>query len=442
MKHKAVVFGLYKFYDSLIISAWKVTSSESSNPISKQIKINTIAEAIKIGFSQQKNKKQIVYCCAFKPEFLNFYLKYEKYVHGKDVTEILSNNENYNDRHSTLNIVYNTKIKTDFSRNRILFGAPGTGKSYVLNCDKDKLLANGGEYERITFHPDYSYAHFLGTYKPVPDKNKDDEDIISYKYVPGPFMRTYVKALKNARTSSPKPYLLIIEEINRANAAAVFGDTFQLLDRKDNVSEYGIQASEDVKKYLADELGGEPDDYSEIKIPDNMFIWATMNSADQGVFSMDTAFKRRWDFTYLGINKNEKEIVGKKVILGKGDYARKVEWNELRKAINDELLKFNVNEDKLIGPYFISESIIGKSDTIDSTKFIETFKNKVLMYLFDDAAKPKRAVLFANCSKFNVYSQICEDFKEKGIAIFSQEIINKFPIKPNNQTAVNGNDEE
>lgn len=95
------------------------------------------------------------------------------------------------------------------------------------------------------------------------------------------------------------PHSSVIEEINRANVAAVFGDVFQLLDRGDDeVSEYPIQASEDIKKYLAEELGGNPDDYAEIRIPDNMFIWATMNSADQGVFPMDTAFKRRWDFTY------------------------------------------------------------------------------------------------------------------------------------------------
>ena len=135
----------------------------------------------------------------------------------------------------------------------------------------------------MTFHPDYSYANFVGTYKPVPCKDSDGKDAITYSYVPGPFMRTYVKALQNSRTDAPKPFLLVIEEINRANVAAVFGDVFQLLDRGDDeVSEYPIQASEDIKKYLAGELGGNPDDYAEIRIPDNMFIWATMNSADQG----------------------------------------------------------------------------------------------------------------------------------------------------------------
>lgn len=107
-------------------------------------------------------------------------------------------------------ICYSTGYQSDFPRNRILFGAPGTGKSFTLNHEKDVLLADGGECERVTFHPDYSYANFVGTYKPVPCKDSDGKDAITYSYVPGPFMRTYVKALQNSRTDDPKPFLLII----------------------------------------------------------------------------------------------------------------------------------------------------------------------------------------------------------------------------------------
>lgn len=326
-------------------------------------------------------------------------------------------------------ICYNTGYQSEFARNRILFGAPGTGKSFTLNKEKDKLLSEGGEYERVTFHPDYSYANFVGTYKPVPCKDSNGNDAITYSYVPGPFMRTYVKALLNSRTDAPKPFLLVIEEINRANVAAVFGDVFQLLDRGDDeVSEYAIQASEDIKKYLAGELGGSPNDYAEIRIPDNMFIWATMNSADQGVFPMDTAFKRRWDFTYLGIDDSEEGIVGKKVILGKGDHRRVVEWNELRKAINEELLTYKVNEDKLMGPYFISKKILPEGDAIDASVFTRVFKNKVIMYLFDDAAKQKRPSLFAGCSEKDrsQYSKICAAFDTLGVFIFCDAISSKF----------------
>lgn len=412
-------------------------------------------------------------------------------------------------------IIFNTGYESPFSRNRILFGAPGTGKSFTINSDRVELLGEGNEedYERVTFHPDYSYANFVGTYKPVmvddsaeiislasekevlailTDETKSaqekydllydrfkgdgltrlslllglytDESFktrkadgsdaandnsvernhgrairpyvnlskptngkkdISYEYVPGPFIRMYVKALKNSRTDNIKPFLLIIEEINRANVAAVFGDIFQLLDRGDDfVSEYPIQATEDIKKYLAKELGGNPDDYNKIKIPDNMFIWATMNSADQGVFPMDTAFKRRWDFTYLGIDDNDQDLQGKYVYLA-DDKSQKVEWNKLRKAINNFLAKEKINEDKQLGPYFISRSIVVPKDSeeIDRGRFINTFKNKVIMYLFEDAAKQKRPRLFEGCfQNSSRYSEICREFEAKGIGIFNHDV--------------------
>ena len=255
-----------------------------------------------------------------------------------------------------------------------------------------------------------------------PSSGKKD---ISYEYVPGPFMRMYVKALKNSRTDNIKPFLLIIEEINRANVAAVFGDIFQLLDRGDDfVSEYPIQATEDVKKYLAKELGGDPSDYNKIKIPDNMFIWATMNSADQGVFPMDTAFKRRWDFTYIGIDDSDQDLQGKYVYLA-DDKSQKVEWNKLRKAINNFLAKEKINEDKQLGPYFISRSIVVPKDgeEINRDRFINTFKNKVIMYLFEDAAKQKRPRLFEGCfQNSSRYSEICREFEAKGVGIFNHDI--------------------
>lgn len=320
-----------------------------------------------------------------------------------------------------------TGYKSNFERNRILFGAPGTGKSFTINREKNKLLGENNEedYERVTFHPDYSYANFVGTYKPVPTIDGDGKETITYKYVPGPFMRVYVNALKNSKTENIKLFLLIIEEINRANVAAVFGDVFQLLDRGDNfVSEYPIQASEDIKKYLSDELEVDPSEVSKIRIPDNMFIWATMNSADQGVFPMDTAFKRRWDFTYLGIDDNDRDLRGKYVYLA-DDKSQKVEWNKLRKAINNFLAKEKINEDKQLGPYFISRSIVvpKDGDEIDRDRFINTFKNKVIMYLFEDAAKQKKLRLFEGCFQNNSrYSQICREFEIKGVGIFNHDI--------------------
>lgn len=319
-----------------------------------------------------------------------------------------------------MELVFNTDIKTEYERNRIVFGAPGTGKSYGLKDDCEKLMEDTtGTYERVTFHPDYTYSQFVGTYKPVMD---EDGNSIRYDFVPGPFMRVYVEALKSGRTDTPQPHLLLIEEINRAKVAAVFGNVFQLLDREDDgVSEYEIQASEDIRRYLAKELGGNADNYKKIRIPNNMFIWATMNSADQGVFPMDTAFKRRWNFEYLGINENEEKIKGiGKIMLPGCD--EPIEWNTLRKAINDKMSSsdFKINEDKLMGPFFLSKKVIASDENgmiIDTDGFIKAFKSKVIMYLYEDAVKQGKHRLFEGCDN-SKYSSVCEAFDEKGMAIF------------------------
>lgn len=310
-----------------------------------------------------------------------------------------------------------------YSHNRIVFGAPGTGKSFKLDGEQKDLISEGGECERVTFHPDYSYANFVGTYKPVPTKNG-----ISYEYVPGPFMRTYVKAIQNGRSENKEdvnPFLLLIEEINRANVAAVFGEVFQLLDRDDrNASQYPVKPSEDIKAYLAKELGGKPEQYEEIKIPDNMYIWSTMNSADQGVFPMDTAFKRRWNFEYIGIDNEDEKINGTYLVCDKAEIPYRVAWNELRKAINSTLASrdYKINEDKLMGPFFVSKSVLENED-----EFRETFKSKVIMYLFEDAAKQRKHMLFEGCDEDtrNQYSAICEEFDKRGIDIFGKEIRDK-----------------
>lgn len=308
-----------------------------------------------------------------------------------------------------------SKDKKYKSYNRIIFGAPGTGKSFQLKQES----TDGNHFaniERVTFHPDYSYGQFVGSYKPI----SDDNGKISYEYVPGPFMRTLVAALESGKNGdAAKKYLLIVEEINRAKVAAVFGDMFQLLDRTDaGDSVYEIQASEDVRRYLARELGGTKDNYASIKLPNNMYIWATMNSADQGVFPMDTAFKRRWEFTYLSINANEKKIAIEDLPIINGD-AKIIKWNILRKSINNMLLKeCKVNEDKLLGPFFISGEVF-KNATSNTDAFFEAFNSKVLMYLFEDAGKMHQKKLFAGIDQNELtFSKVCEDFKTRGTEIF------------------------
>lgn len=302
----------------------------------------------------------------------------------------------------------------NFPYNRILFGAPGTGKSHKLEIEKNQFSEN---YERVTFHSNYSYAQFVGTYKPVP-MNRE----ITYKFVPGPFTRTLVKAMKTGI-----PQLLIIEEINRANIAAVFGDVFQLLDRHNGVSQYPIETSEDMREHLASEL--EPDflscedeiekrnmidKYQKIVIPNNMYIWATMNSADQGVFPMDTAFKRRWEFEYIGINDGSDAIQTYCVTLPSGKH---VSWDILRKEINSILLKScKVNEDKLIGPFFLGLSALESDE-----RFNEIFKSKLLMYLFEDAARQHRKLVFSGCDA-STYSNVCKAYDDIGEEIFGIDL--------------------
>lgn len=320
--------------------------------------------------------------------------------------------------------------------NRIIFGAPGTGKSFQLEEDRKEYFGN--RYIRVTFHPNYSYSHFVGTYKPVPetyvDENGDKKEGITYKYVPGPFMKAFVESVNNP----DEPFLLLIEEINRANVAAVFGDVFQLLDRKDGESEYEIQTSKDMKDYLDEEIDDEYYDTERIRIPRNLYIWATMNSADQGVFPMDTAFKRRWNFNYIGIDDADKDMKNIWVKLGKDKMD--ICWNDLRIAINNKLSKeCNINEDKLIGPYFISKDVL-ESEKIsiekdgvseeklfvkDNAKFIDTFKYKLLMYLYEDVAKQQhvRSKLFVGCDDYSKFSSLRDEFDEKGEEIFGKNFI-------------------
>lgn len=318
-------------------------------------------------------------------------------------------------------------------RNLIFFGAPGTGKSYQLARLAEKYF-DKRNVRRVTFHPDYTYAQFVGCYKPVTtmrsmtdeDGRDSDASEISYRFVPGPFLETYVAAVQNPGMN----YLLVVEEINRANPAATFGDVFQLLDRdSDGRSEYEIAIPHEMREYLhvflpeyatATHIQDPERLFSEqlrlkgetrrLSLPPNMFIWATMNSADQGVFPMDTAFKRRWDFRYMGIDKGADKISGYAVPVGTP--TRMVNWDMLRRGINHVLLEAGVNEDKLLGPFFISPAKLADSDG-----FTQVFKDKVLLYLFEDAAKTKASKVFSHEGRAT-YSDVCEDFERLGELMF------------------------
>ena len=296
----------------------------------------------------------------------------------------------------------------------------------LRNCEESSVL-----YERVTFHPNYSYAQFVGTYKPI--QNPENLNEIRYEYIPGPFIRTFIQAKKTDQN-----VLLLIEDINRANVAAVFGDIFQLLDRDVNGnSEYPITTSEDLRKFLAkpENLGGSPEDYTTISIPSNMYIWATMNSADQGVLPMDAAFKRRWEFEYINIDDGAGELNGVTIPIPNGKNADdsikyvSIEWNTIRTAINEQLKKVSgVNEDKLLGPFFIGDKTKIENAAKNPEQFCKSFKSKVLMYLFEDVVKMQPGELFDSKEGINIhYSDICKDFDSKGLKIFVKSVYEQFP---------------
>lgn len=310
---------------------------------------------------------------------------------------------------------------------RIFFGAPGTGKSYLLNKEAEEYF--GDNYERVTFHPNYFYSHFVGSYKPFPkilklkdgsvkkDEDGNIQESITYKYVEGVLLRVLLKAFKNPSEN----YLLIIEEINRADVAAVFGDMFQLLDRdKNGRSEYSVATSKEMQEFLKFELDGCSDDikrqfgneYERISFPNNFYIWATMNSADQGVMPLDTAFKRRWNFEYMDINSSANNE-GFKEYCFKSRDGYKVRWDDFRTALNEKLLESEIPEDKLLGPYFVSKSVLEMEDINERTKII---KDKVLMYLYEDVVKTCRNMVF---NETKSYSDVCNKFDENVLELFN-----------------------
>lgn len=307
------------------------------------------------------------------------------------------------------------QIPTDgVAKNIIYSGAPGTGKSFTV------LQKTGKENREITvFHPEYQYSDFVGYLRPV-SRSTGDLSSISYEFNPGPFTRALVKAYSDANTH----YYLVIEELNRAMAAAVFGELFQLLDRNpDGSSSYAINlADNDLSTYIDSQAGTTLK--GEIKLPGNLSIFATMNSSDQSVMPLDTAFKRRWQFKYLPINYERAPHVRLNLPIQSPATAEVVPlcvtWKQILKAINMQLLKADIPEDRLLGQFYLSEGECSEDDV-----FRRALNNKVFMYLWDDVLRHKnKSEIFrlkgADYS-INTFSDLQKHF-EDGSAIFSENI--------------------
>ena len=272
-------------------------------------------------------------------------------------------------------------VRKTGAENILLYGVPGAGKSHEI---KTKYCSDEKYMERVVFHPDYMYSDFVGQILPRVEKDEAGNDRLKYIFTPGPF----TKMLKKAENDPENYYYLVIEELNRGNAPAIFGEIFQLLDRKDEdefpaeevgESEYGISNYEVAKEVYKDEK-------HPVRIPSNMYILATMNTADQNVFTLDTAFQRRWNMRQIE-NNFEKSSHSKDIIAG-----TKVSWGAFATVINDMVIDINVDmassEDKRLGTYF------AKKKELEVSRFPE----KVLKYLWDDAFKmDKMAIFNENC---------------------------------------------
>lgn len=278
-----------------------------------------------------------------------------------DLASILQNNH----------VLNNQLLNPDIPRLVIFYGAPGTGKSHTI---KEKLKSvPKGNIETVTFHPDYDYTSFVGGYRPITEKDSNDDESIKYRFVPQVFTNIYVKAWQNP----DEPFYLVIEEINRGNCAEIFGDIFQLLDQNQN---YTVTPSNELKAYLVNEFSETHEGIiNGLKMPNNLSILATMNTSDQSLFPMDSAFKRRWDWEYIPINYDESNNPSSEFIVEFDDKTY-FSWLDFIEKVNDKIKNnHNLGMDKCIGNYFINPT-----DNIISLK---TFINKAIFYLWNDVFK-------------------------------------------------------
>lgn len=271
----------------------------------------------------------------------------------------------------------------------IYFGTPGSGKSWAI---KEKYEKDSTKVIRTTFHPDTDYAQFVGCYKPK-TYGGGEEKKISYEFIPQAFTEAYVKAWSDL----VYPYYLVIEEINRGNCAQIFGDLFQLLDRnKDGYSEYPIKADNDLKDYLIEHLpeGCEGIKDGKLCLPPNLSIIASMNTSDQSLFPMDSAFKRRWSWEYVPIDYNNVESAKFEITIGDEAYR----WHEFLLKVNEKIKKVTSSEDKQMGNFFIKQSIGEKE-----------FCDKVMFYLWSEVGKDNYQT---NDAIFKYYADEEKDPKE------------------------------
>ena len=373
----SIILGVYCYeandvLENLVFAGWNIDPDTNypGNPSIRGLNIDSLQKARFNGLYKHNFKNN--YVCTFRPEYIFYYI------------------ENIQSIHNSSDDVITPTVSTSSQdvNNVIYYGSPGTGKSHRADIE-----TNGKDVQKVTFHPDYDYHSFVGGYKPTMDGDK-----IAYKFVPQIFTKIYVDAWKNlVSADETKPFYLQIEEINRGNCAEIFGDLFQLLDRdKDGFSKYEVTAEEELCKYLLSEKGfggNHPGiENGKLRFPNNLKIIATMNTSDQSLFPMDSAFKRRWDWIYVPIDTDCKYSDFTIQL----DNGKAFEWLSFLKVINEEIFEITKSQDKQIGNWFIDAQNSGK--VISES----TFVNKVIFYLWNDVFKDEENTIFKSADGKNL----------------------------------------
>ena len=295
----------------------------------------------------------------------------------------------------------NSNFTPNFTQT-IYYGVPGSGKSHKID-EQTKNIPDEQKI-RVVFHPEYTNADFVGQILPVVDG-----DAVKYTFKPGSFTRILVAALKNPE----KPYYLIIEEINRGNAAAIFGEIFQLLDRSsDGWSSYCIMNDDinyEIRKTVP-ELNWTAN--TGIRLPPNLSLFATMNTSDQNVFTLDNAFQRRWEMELVQNQCNDSSQMDAKITVNNQSITWKGFQTQINSIIGEKSNEGGLSsmEDKRLGCWFIK----AEDGVIDEKKFA----NKVLKYLWDDAFKFCHQEIFE--SDIKNFEELQKRFFEKGFDVFSE----------------------
>ena len=343
------------------------------NPSMRGVRTKGLQLAQSIGMVENDS------CIIFRPEFIyhvvNLFSMRQSNVYREQMKNLVAES-------LTVYATYPQPLQ------QIFFGAPGVGKSNHLKT----VYKNEDDAIRITFHPETDYSSFVGCYKPQTEDNDDNKDIV-YKFQGQAFTDAYVKAWKRYfGNDEHKDTFLIIEEINRGNCAQIFGDIFQLLDRNEQgFSDYSVIPDKDLQQYLSNELNIISSDLNKINkglgngmcmiLPPNLHILATMNTSDQSLFPIDSAFKRRWDWVYMPIETkpidDKGEIITRRIITEENSY----DWGEFLDNVNQRIFKTTESEDKQLGFWFV------KPKSGDTTISAEDFVSKVIFFLWNDIYK-------------------------------------------------------